>query len=497
MFSICCIISNLDRTKEEEFFLCLNKEEIIEFFSIFNGYFQIDMDTNELDYPKYIKIVMDNEYIDKIKAFFKKYSIYFLFRFIIEKMKKIKEEKIVMLFDIKMTNDITKSQLIDIDNDYKRIENIIKKNVADILKSKKIFRKCYHEIDKAKCSDDMTSAHSISKSSSLRKISENNFLYNFETNFYKFFDDNNNDPSCILQPRTIGVNEASTFYGFCRYHDSILFQDIDKEDVEINEKNAFLLGYRAFIKEYYNKEWSINFQKNFIRDISNIISTPFIEESKSAIIPEYVKKYIINEYGSIDSYIKNVFYNNLLNDNLFFKELEKAAEDCKKMQDRYFQIFINKNYNSIKYLAFTFSNIPDILFSGAAPILYDFDGNGLQNDINNLENITINSICYQNGGAVIFQWFENDKINPKFIDSIIKTYEKEKDNICNIIIQLVFSYIENIFMRISWWDKLKKELKEELSNRNLDNICNKPYKSLIPNGNQYCNWGKVNIIKGF
>ena len=497
MFSICCIISNLDRTKEENFCFYLNKEEIIEFFSIFNEYFQIDMDTNELDYPKYIKIGMDNEYIDKIKAFFKKYSIYFVYRFIIEKMKKMKEEKTVMLFNIENTNYITKSQLIDIDNGYKNFENIIRKNVTNILKSKKIFRKCYHEIDEAKCSNDMTSAHSISKSSSLRKISENNFLYNFETNFHNFFDDNNNAPSCILQPKKIGVNEASTFYGFCRYHDNILFKDIDEEDVEINEKNAFLLGYRGFIKEYYNKEWSIKFQKNLISDISNVTTTPFIEECKSVTIPNYLKEFITKEYGNIDSYIKNVFYKNLLNDNTFLKELEKGAEDCKKMRDRYFQVFINKNYDSIKYLVFTFSNIPDILFSGAAPILYDFDGNCLQNDINNLENIAINSIYYKNGGAVIFQWFADDKINPKFINSIIKTYEKEKNNICNIIIQLVFSYIENIFMRISWWDKLEKELKEELSNRNLDTIYNKPYKSLIPNGNQYCNWGNVNIIKGF
>ena len=50
-------------------------------------------------------------------------------------------------------------------------------------------------------------------------------------------------------------------------------------------------------------------------------------------------------------------------------------------------------------------------------------------------------------------------------------------------------------MRMSWWDNLDTDLKNKLSEyNNLHNIHIPVDKSLIPDGNKYCDWGNVDII---
>lgn len=332
-----------------------------------------------------------------------------------------------------------------------------KKYMSKVFLHKKDFKKCYHSMYENNCSKEIISSHSISKSSSLKKIAEGGHIYNHKLNFYNFFDFNNSNPIHIIEPKKVGINEASTFYGFCKDHDNKLFKDIDIENININEKTAFLLGYRGFVREYYFKELHA-IEMNKLRD--------FIK------IPDYLKPYFnqVNE-----TFVASKKYLN-------------------KIINKYFNIFKSEDYSSVKYLAFKFSNVPDILFAGAAPILYDFEGNNLENDINNLENITINAVAYDNGGIIIFQWFDGEQVNKKFIDSLIKIYNKDKNNICNILVQFIFIYIENIFIRISWWDNLDVDLKNKLIEyNNLHNICIPVYESLIPDDNKYCNWGNVEI----
>ncbi|TXJ12903.1 YecA family protein [Brachyspira aalborgi] len=341
----------------------------------------------------------------------------------------------------------------EVDNDKQ-----FKKYMSEVFLHKKEFKKCYHSIDKNNCNNEVISSHSISKNSSLYKISEGEHVYWHSLSLKKFFNKDMFDFSYIFDIGKISIKKASTFYGFCKYHDNELFKDIDAENINIDERTAFLLGYRGFVREYYFKELHA------------------IEWNK------------LRDFIKIPDFLKSTF--NTVNENfcLSKKYLNKKIE-------KYFDVFKSKDYSSVKYLAFKFSNIPDILFAGAAPILYDFEGNNLENDINNLENITINAVSYDNGGIIIFQWFDGEQINKKFIDSLIKIYNKDKTNICNILVQFIFVYIENIFMRMSWWDNLDTDLKNKLSEyNNLHNIHIPVDKSLIPDGNKYCDWGNVDII---
>lgn len=457
MVSICGIIINYNQTIEENFILYLSKDKIKDFFGIFKIHFNI-IDGDKLDYPEVTELIMKEKYICDLTDFFIKNPSLKIYIGIIDTLKKINNGESFFMCLNASIEYISKEDSEDIKNINKKFINYLKTYMSKTFEHKQLLKKCYHTIDSCNCDKDIINSHSVSKSSSLEKIAYKGHIYNYKLNFYNFFDLNNSNPLNIIEPKKVGINEASTFYGFCKYHDNELFKDIDAENINIDERTAFLLGYRGFVREYYFKELHA------------------IEWNK------------LRDFIKIPDFLKSTF--NTVNENfcLSKKYLNKKIE-------KYFDVFKSKDYSSVKYLAFKFSNIPDILFAGAAPILYDFEGNNLENDINNLENITINAVSYDNGGIIIFQWFDGEQVNKKFIDSLIKIYNKDKTNICNILVQFIFIYIENIFIRMSWWDNLDTDLKNKLSEyNNLHNIHIPVDKSLIPDGNKYCDWGNVDII---
>lgn len=65
-----------------------------------------------------------------------------------------------------------------------------------------------------------------------------------------------------------GRKKATTFTGFCDYHDSKIFSPIENEDyVEENKEQEFLFAYRALAYEHHANKSIIDYYKhiaNFI-----------------------------------------------------------------------------------------------------------------------------------------------------------------------------------------------------------------------------------------
>ena len=53
--------------------------------------------------------------------------------------------------------------------------------------------------------------------------------------------------------KKIGINNASTFTGFCQKHDDQLFSSLEKETFAKTEEQCFKLAFRSFAREYYTK----------------------------------------------------------------------------------------------------------------------------------------------------------------------------------------------------------------------------------------------------
>src|SRR5947209_2216175 len=81
---------------------------------------------------------------------------------------------------------------------------------------------CLHPQAPAGCNGKIIRAHSIPKRSGLKRIAKNGKVYSFSYLVTASIRGEN-----LYQPKQIGIEDASTFTGFCRSHDNKIFEPIE------------------------------------------------------------------------------------------------------------------------------------------------------------------------------------------------------------------------------------------------------------------------------
>jgi hypothetical protein len=56
---------------------------------------------------------------------------------------------------------------------------------------------------------------------------------------------------CKYLPKPCGINQASTYQGFCGSHDDSIFSEIEKRDIEPTNRQVFLFHFRAYSRTFY------------------------------------------------------------------------------------------------------------------------------------------------------------------------------------------------------------------------------------------------------
>lgn len=107
-------------------------------------------------------------------------------------------------------------------------------------------------IDDRACTRSGGRCHSVSRRAALEAIARDGHVYTLNSNLGTLF-----RTGGTLQVSERGVHRASTFFGLCSHHDTILFQAIDASSEEIGRERALMHLYRALCHEMYKKEWSI------------------------------------------------------------------------------------------------------------------------------------------------------------------------------------------------------------------------------------------------
>jgi len=118
-------------------------------------------------------------------------------------------------------------------------------------------RFCFCGFDAERCSSVLASSHSISKSGSLKLIAERSHVaaikgdFGFVDGVQSYFDS--------LRIAEISINKASTFGGFCEFHDAKLFAELDR--LYFRDRSIFFwqLVYRAAAYEKYQKIVAVDF----------------------------------------------------------------------------------------------------------------------------------------------------------------------------------------------------------------------------------------------
>lgn len=133
--------------------------------------------------------------------------------------------------------------------EYKYSEQRI--NHMAILEWEKADFKTCLGFNKEECSSVIKGAHSIQNNRFLNRISKDGHVYQISGEISK-----KKGHHAVF--KKISRNKASTFFGFCDYHDTELFKPIELREYTGEPIQNFLFAFRASALEYHRKQRLLN-----------------------------------------------------------------------------------------------------------------------------------------------------------------------------------------------------------------------------------------------
>lgn len=276
------------------------------------------------------------------------------------------------------------------------------------------------------CGHRIVRAHTVQRRGGLAAIAEQGHVVSAKTGSQDLFKNRG-----LFVPREVGVRSASTFFGFCDTHDNSMFRPVETQSASLTPESCFLLGFRAMSYELFSKRAALR-SVNIMRDMDR--GTPFEYQC------ELQQRIHLYEEGT-----------------------KRGVADCERWKERYDEIFGNRRFEEYRCVSVEYSSVLPIVGCGAFMPEYDFAGNPLQivsrGDAPH-EHVSLNLTVLNGRSVLVIGWTEG-KEGPAalFGRSFGNVPDKEK---ANAAVQLVTEYIENIYMRPSWWRGLPNALRNTL-----------------------------------
>lgn len=288
---------------------------------------------------------------------------------------------------------------------------------------------CYVPTDlKHECSTKIINAHTVSKSGSLKEIAdESNHVLGLKINFANIVKNKGK-----LIPEKIGINQASTFKGFCSTHDKSLFSCIEDRDFFGDDEQCLALMYRSVAKEIYAKEGGLN-------------TSDFAKTSDKG-------KNLLDQM-----LIQNLAANHQTGTKAALAELAQLKS---QLDDQ----LLGKSVGNLSHLIIDSTSPMPVAVSSIVSPITDFDGNLIQ-DLEDLttvaEHVVFNSFSSAGKGYVVFSWLKSSTKILSFINSLLSL---ESNKIFSALIRFFFGVAENTFTSPVWWNGLSDEQKDKIKN---------------------------------
>lgn len=343
-------------------------------------------------------------------------------------------------------------------------ETPISKGEAISHSKKNSSRKCCYVPDEMKyaCSKEIINAHTISKSGSLYEIAdESNHVLGLKINYANIAKNKGK-----LIPEKIGVNQASTFKGFCSIHDKALFSCIEDRIFIGDQDQCFALMYRSVAKELYAKEGSL-------------------------ITSEYIKGADKGKDQMAQMFIQSFSADFQLGVKAAINELTKFKYQLDE------QLLGNSTTNMCHVIIESTLPIPVAVSSIVSPVS-DFSGKSIQ-DLGDLsvaaEPLVFNSFSSDGKGYVVFSWSKNSNKVLCFIDSLLSI---KKTDIFSSLVRFFFGTAENTFISPLWWASLAKPQKDKIESLIMSGVNPMelvPDNFLVDDGIRFSGWEIDTITK--
>lgn len=286
----------------------------------------------------------------------------------------------------------------------------------------------------SECSNKIIKAHTVPKSSSLKAIAVDGHVYGFNFSLETI-----RKYKGRIEPELIGINRASTFTGFCKFHDDRIFSPIEKNTFSATQEQCFLLAYRAFTRECYTKSAMAN--------LHGLRSSLDKGRSIEAQMDIQMKSFLL-DIGSSTG----------VRDNAFHK-------------DKFDQAIEKRDFSSCQAIVFEFDDPPPVMVSGAINPDFDFSGKRIQ-DLGELDVVpnvmAMNSFYDGEKGYIVMSWLEHSSKAPKkLLHSFLSKPRADHEK---YLVQYMFKNFENCFIAPKWWDATEDSDKKTMIDLMADTV---------------------------
>ena len=284
----------------------------------------------------------------------------------------------------------------------------------------------YPEASQSTCSAQIAKAHTVQKNGSLSKIARKSHVYGFKHRWGKL------EQEGLPTAELIGIGKASTFTGFCSYHDNLLFEPIEKQPFQNSLQQIFLLGYKAISREYFYKKAQFDLIPFMLE----------LDKGKSKQEQLYVQDFT-QTYGT---------------------GIILGLNDLKHHKNMYDQALLTSDFSNVHYYTIFLENTPDLMCSGAVQVEYDFNGVVLQDlaTVEISEYTTFSLVSTNSGGVAVFSWLGENPICLSLIKSLHSLSDIE---IPHAILRFCLDSFENVYVSPNWWESLSIEHQKYLLKR--------------------------------
>jgi hypothetical protein len=238
--------------------------------------------------------------------------------------------------------------------------------------------------------------------------------------------------SASSEPNLIGWNKASTFNGFCSTHDDSLFSAVEKEYIKPTSEQIFVLGYRGFCHELYQKTAALR--------------------SQSELSDKLLKGHSAEYMQSVLPYISA--------SNLGVKKGQKEFENIKNnILD---PAILVGNYNGFSSLCIEFTGDQVVASCGAISPDYDINNIEIQklHDVHcEAHHMSVSLINEIDKIVFLMFWPSESAVCNIFCRSLEGL---ENDALIKSIFSIIFGYLENTYFSEKWWLDLSIGQKEEI-----------------------------------
>ncbi|EWG71720.1 SEC-C motif protein [Enterobacter sp. DC1] len=283
--------------------------------------------------------------------------------------------------------------------------------------------KCSVPVNKQnECANRIVKAHTLSKSNSLKEIAFEGHVLGLKHGIGSM---ERNDGQPTLE--RVGINQASTFTGFCSFHDKELFSCVEDEAFQLTSKQCTMIAYRPLMREFYVKEAALK----------------FAQQSRM-----FDKGWGLREQFA---------WAKICHENVEGAEL--SLKDLEFIKNRVEGSIENGGYDALRHFVIRLNQPPKVMACGIHAPISDIFGNVLQDITNNHlirpAYLMANLLALDGNGYFIFSWLpEDDAIILGFIGAI---QECDASEVGDRLVNYVFTFFENIFASEEWWGGLGEE----------------------------------------